>query len=152
MLINFAKFTRITCARVSFLIKLDRPQSVALLKKRLQHSCFPVNFTKCLKAFFTEHLWNTASAQSELLLSSKRLYSVWDSLFILKSSTSSYIYKYRSSRLEYSVKNLFLKISQNSHENTCAKGCFWKYLVILDIFQMNNFTNEYQHITHILHI
>ena len=44
------------CARVSFLIKLQAP--ITLLKKRLWHRCFPVNFTKFLRTtFFTEHLW-----------------------------------------------------------------------------------------------
>ena len=29
-----------------------------LIKKRLQHKCFPVNFVKMLRAtFFTKHLW-----------------------------------------------------------------------------------------------
>ena len=44
-----------TCARVSFLIKLQRPAT--LLKKRLWHRCFPVNFAKFLRIpFLTEHL------------------------------------------------------------------------------------------------
>ena len=43
------------CARVSFLIKLQvRPAT--LLKKRLWHRCFAVNFPK-----FLRHLWATAS-------------------------------------------------------------------------------------------
>ena len=34
----------------------------ALLKKRLWHRCFPVNFVKVLSIpFFIEHLWTTAS-------------------------------------------------------------------------------------------
>ena len=38
-----------TCARVS---------PATLLKKRLWHRCFPVNFVKFIRAsFFTEHLW-----------------------------------------------------------------------------------------------
>ena len=42
-----------TCARVFFLVKLQ-----ALLKKRLWHRCFLVNFLKFLRTpFFTEHLW-----------------------------------------------------------------------------------------------
>ena len=42
-----------TCGRVSFLIKLP----ATLLKKRLWHRCFPVNFTKFLRtAFFIKHL------------------------------------------------------------------------------------------------
>ena len=33
-----------------------------LLKKRLWHRCFPVNFAKILKTpFLTEHLWTTVS-------------------------------------------------------------------------------------------
>ena len=47
------------CARDSFLIKLQaciRP--ITLLKKRLWHSYFPVNFLKFLRTpFFIEHLW-----------------------------------------------------------------------------------------------
>ena len=53
-----------TSTRVSFLIKLQtlglRPAT--LLKKRLWHKCFPVNFAKFLRTpFFTEHLLVTAS-------------------------------------------------------------------------------------------
>ena len=45
-----------TCARVSFLIKFQAPAT--LLKKRLWHRCFPVNFAKFLGTpFFTEHPW-----------------------------------------------------------------------------------------------
>ena len=41
-----------TCARVSFLIKLQVLDC---------HMCFPANFAKFLRAlFFTEHLWTTA--------------------------------------------------------------------------------------------
>ena len=46
-----------TCVRVSFLVKLQtfmRPAT--LLKKRLWHRCFPVNFAKFIKTrFLTEH-------------------------------------------------------------------------------------------------
>ena len=46
-----------TFARVSFLIKLQAPPAT-LLKKRLWHRCFPVNFAKFLRTrFITEHLW-----------------------------------------------------------------------------------------------
>ena len=45
-----------TCDRVSFLIRLQA--YTTLSKKRLWHSCFPVNFVKLLRTpFFTEHLW-----------------------------------------------------------------------------------------------
>ena len=46
-----------TCARVSFLNKVAGLGSATLLKKRLWHSCFPVNFVKFLRTlFFKEHL------------------------------------------------------------------------------------------------
>ena len=49
-----------TCTRVSFLIKLQASglRPATLLKKRLWHRCFPMNFVKFLRtAFFIEHLW-----------------------------------------------------------------------------------------------
>ena len=51
---NFRKNSqKNTCATVSFLIKLNQ----TLLKKRLWHRCFPVNFAKFLRTpFSTEHL------------------------------------------------------------------------------------------------
>ena len=47
-----------TCARVSFLTKLQNSgRPVTLLKKRLLHRCFPFNFAKYQRTpFLTEHL------------------------------------------------------------------------------------------------
>ena len=42
------------CARVSFLIKLQAPPAT-LLKKRLWHRCFPVNFPKFLRTPFSQN-------------------------------------------------------------------------------------------------
>ena len=52
---NFAKFTgRHLCQSIFF-------NKVADLKKRLWHSCFPVNFAKSLRTpFFIEPLWWTS--------------------------------------------------------------------------------------------
>ena len=45
-----------TCARVSFLIQLQGSPAT-LLKKRLWHRCFPVNFAKFLRTpFLTEYI------------------------------------------------------------------------------------------------
>ena len=41
-----------TCARVSFFNKVADIRPATLLKKRLWHRCFPVNFAKFLKHFF----------------------------------------------------------------------------------------------------
>ena len=55
----FAKFTGKHLKLSLFLIKL---QPATLLKNRLWHRCFPVNFKKFLRTpFFIEHLWTTAS-------------------------------------------------------------------------------------------
>ena len=44
-----------TCARISFLIKL---QALICKKKRYWHKCFHVNFAKFLRTpFLAEHLW-----------------------------------------------------------------------------------------------
>ena len=68
---NFVKFTGNARARVSFLINLQSSgllfyyavlKPATLLKQRLWHRCFPVNFAKFLRTFFfTEHLRTTAS-------------------------------------------------------------------------------------------
>ena len=46
------------CARVSFFNKVAGLRPTTLLKKRLWHRRFPVNYAKFLKIpFFIEHLW-----------------------------------------------------------------------------------------------
>ena len=44
-----------TCARVSFLIKLQALQPATLSKRRLWHRCFPVNFVKFLRTPFSQN-------------------------------------------------------------------------------------------------
>ena len=65
-LLSLKKFTEMfllatttisTKANNSVSLKSLEPQPATLLKKRLWHRCFPVNFAKFLRAlFFTEHL------------------------------------------------------------------------------------------------
>ena len=59
---NFAKFIgKHLCQSLSF-NKFAGRRPAALLKERLWHKCFPVNFAKILRTpFFTKHLWTTAS-------------------------------------------------------------------------------------------
>ena len=53
---NFTKFTGKHLCQSPFLIKLQA-SGLKLLKKRLWHTCFPVNFAKFLRTpFRTEHL------------------------------------------------------------------------------------------------
>ena len=49
-----------TCARVSFLIKLQ-PMPTTLLKKRLLYKCFPANFVKFLRRPFPPNTLLAAS-------------------------------------------------------------------------------------------
>ena len=55
---NFAKFTGKHLCQSPFFNKVAALRRATLLKKRLWHRCFPVNFAKFLRTpFFTEHLW-----------------------------------------------------------------------------------------------
>ena len=55
---NFAKFIRKHLCQSLFLNKVGGPRPATLLKKRLRHRCFPVNFVKFLRTpFFIEHFW-----------------------------------------------------------------------------------------------
>ena len=55
---NFAKFTGKHLCTSLFFDKVAVLRPAILLKKRLWHSCFPVNFAKFLRTpFFIEHLW-----------------------------------------------------------------------------------------------
>ena len=49
---NFAKFTGKHLCQVLFFLKVAGPESATLLKKRLWHSFFPVNFAICLRTPF----------------------------------------------------------------------------------------------------
>ena len=55
---NFVKFTGKHLCQFLFLNKVVDMRPATLLKKRLWHRCFPVNFTKFLRTpLLTEHLW-----------------------------------------------------------------------------------------------
>ena len=55
---NFAKFTGKHLCHSLFFNKVAGLRPATLLKKRLWHRCFPVNFAKFLKTpFLREHLW-----------------------------------------------------------------------------------------------
>ena len=49
---NFVKFSGITCAGVSFLIKFFNKN---LIKKETPHKCFPVDFAKFLRIPFLQN-------------------------------------------------------------------------------------------------
>ena len=63
---NFAKFTGKHLCQSLFLNKVADLRPVTLLKKRLQHGCFPANFAKFLRTpFLAEHLRSLLLSRSE---------------------------------------------------------------------------------------
>ena len=55
---NFTKFTGKHLCWSLFFNKVAGLRPESILKKRLQHRCFPLNLVKFLKnSFFKEHLW-----------------------------------------------------------------------------------------------
>ena len=55
---SFSKFTGKHLCQSLFFNKVAGLRTATLLKKRLWHRCFPVNFAKFLRTpFLTEHLW-----------------------------------------------------------------------------------------------
>ena len=65
-------------------------RSATLLKKRLWHRCFPVNFVKFLKTpFFTENLRTTASSHYFVIFSHEQPY-----MDALKETSQEYICGY----------------------------------------------------------
>ena len=63
---GFAKFTRKHLYQSLFFSKVAGLRPAILLKKRLWHMCFPVNFAKFSRTpFFTEYLQATTSARSD---------------------------------------------------------------------------------------
>ena len=74
---NFANSQENTCARVNFLIKLQAAPAT-LLKKRLWHRCFRMNFAKFLRTPFSQ------STSGRLLLKREKLHQAeLVSLFLL---------------------------------------------------------------------
>ena len=98
-----------TCARVSFLIKL---QALAtLLKKRLWHKWFPVNFVKFLRTtLFIEHLWWLLLLIfiSKFMMSSKNY-----DMNIASRGKDSQTMNF-GQLIEYKIRNVFL-------ENSCKQ-------------------------------
>ena len=123
---NFAKFTGKRLCQSLFFNKVAGLRPATLLKKRLWHRRFPVNFAKFLRApFFIEHLWGLL-----LLL----WFYVWTSSSILRFYSLHKIRKYlrnfyNTLTLEFSCK--FLHIFRTSlHKKTYGgvlkdENCFF---------------------------
>ena len=80
----------------------ERARSATLFKKRLWHRCFPANFVKFSRIPFSQ-----STSGRQLLCFIK-----YEILIV------------HSSHQRCSIKKVFLKILQNSQENTCARVPF----------------------------
>ena len=80
-------------------------------------------------------LWKTSPVtfnRSVLFLTFTSLCS-GSSCFLSSKLAAAKIFKYRSSHWRCSVKTVFLKISQNSQENTCVGVSFLKKLQVFEV-------------------
>ena len=99
-----------TCVVVSF-NKVAGLKACSFIKKRLQRSCFPVNIAKCLRTGF----YRTPLVATDPTHEYKERERQTERLTVVL--TESVVPK-------RSVKMLFLRISKNSLENTCASDFF----------------------------
>ena len=103
---NFAKFTVKHLCQSVFFNNVTGLRPETLLKKRLWHRCFPVNFAKFLKtSFLTEHLW-------------------W---LLLSVSDFDYQIQWRNN-LTMAFVITFVQI------NTCILLCFYLFLLVWSSF------------------
>ena len=72
---NFTKFTGKHLRQSLFFNKVLGLRLTTILKKRLWHTCFPVNFVKFLRTpFLTEHLWWLLLEELDRLKKSRNIY------------------------------------------------------------------------------
>ena len=140
---NFAKFTGKRLCQGLFFNKLAGRRSATLLKKRLWHGCFHVNFTKFLRTpFLTEHLqrlllqiWRINKGKTVIgdLLTPLNLKMVINKTnsptAMLQNVSFTLVLTLLQTLLkkkppEVLLKKVFLIISQNSQENACARASF----------------------------
>ena len=117
-------------------------QTGNLIKKRLQHKCFPVNIAKIFKSiYFKGHLWTTTS----------RLY--WFEVIIEKLSVifiKTLLYPYKTAHFSNNSHNTYKNADGNSKFNISTlnawKLTFWKQLIIAkdDIKVSVILTNKYE--------
>ena len=119
---NFTKFTGNTCARASFFNKVAGLRSATILKKRLWHRCFPVNFVKfprtpflqntsgrLLLFFITYFLFTFSIIAWKLILSDKQIFDTRALLAQrhLRKQVCVFIFLYQNMLIKYFFKHLF---------------------------------------------
>ena len=91
---------------------------------------------KPIKSFFNNKFWNNDTSTKynfNKKFSSYYKLSYTGDIFV---RTRKKIDEFRSSHRRYSVKKVFLQISQNSQENTCASVSFLIKLLALGVTQV----------------
>ena len=125
MFLEVSKNLRKTLVPESLLNKVAGLRLPTLLKKKLCHRCFPLNFPKFLR---TPFLQNTSERLFLRMITLNAISSLLE--IFLSSYFSNFLFSVfklnvtRSSRPEVFCKKVFLVILQNLQENTCAKDSF----------------------------
>ena len=117
-----------TCARVSFFNKVAGLRSATLLKKRLWHKRFPVNFAKLLRAPFFN--WTPLDDCFYINVAVTIWYQFLKILHFTISLHSSHSSLYGVLQKQppevFFLKKAIWKCSQNSQGNTCVGVSFNK--------------------------
>ena len=142
---NFSKFTGNHLCQSLFFNKVAGLRPATLLKNRLWHKCFSVNFAKFLRTpFLTEHLpWLLFSENQVFQASKKPIYNFWMDKYIdFKSVPLLYSHCFLTVMLYFfetginlivtkkklyrmcSIKKLLLEILHYLQENTCVGVSF----------------------------
>ena len=107
----FRNFTKLTEKRLCQSLFFNKVST--LLKKRLWHRCFPMNFEKFLRTpYFTEHLWTTASIQTYWLVGErsyfKYLREICPIIFLLDSFLIWHAAEsiWKKCRIAFSIKSI----------------------------------------------
>ena len=118
---NFTKFTGKHLCQSLFFKKVAGLRPETLLKKRLWHGRFPVNFVEFLRTpFFKEHLWTTAS---ENHITENIMEVVWKSLkgYTINELVSRNFRK-QNSFLRYLVLIFAMLLWKNINTSVFQKG------------------------------
>ena len=127
LLKNYIKFTRKHLCRSLFLNKVADLRTATLLKKRLWHRCFSVNFAKFLKTSFCTasrscfctfranqiKLWTSKSNYCSCFLLFTFLYAVSVSVFLFSTLKTLIFAYYLLCELKRYVSIAVLKSSKN---------------------------------------
>ena len=121
-LVNFTKFTGKQLCQSLFFNKAESLRAATLFKKKLRHSCFPVNLAKFLKP---PYLQNTSARLRLILYVASFLYFLLSKIFASKKVASCEKNRLVENRLNGYIMKCFLK---KTYDETIIGGLFHETL------------------------